>query len=418
MKKVLAGIFLLFANQAISQIDIASNERFFLEKKNLYLRQGENKGLIGLSVNYNVNSNTIDNSFLRQALYKGYIQEDVKTNTLGELKEKNRAGLTFYGGLFGAARKGRFTFTAALSHNEYFAAASKPDFIKLVFGGNKQFEDKHAEIGNTSVRYFNYQSLSLGLHKQIEGKNLIVGGGVSLVRGGSFQDLTIKRGDFYTAPGGDFIEFDTEISMSYSSKDARALPKSNGIGAGLNFSLATFTEKSSLNFEIKDFGFISWNGIENYRGDAAYRFEGIRVKNIFQANDSIFTGLNPDSLSAQLGIKKSSEKMTTTLPTQFRMNYTHLVSEKFTIGTGINYLLSPAYIPRIYLKPIYNFNNNLSIIPTIAYGGFGGLDFELGVVKSFNDKFLVSANIFYLEYLLASKSSSGHGFNLNMFKTF
>ena len=418
MKLFLAGTLSILAFSAMAQLDIAGNERIFLEKKQLYLRQGENKGLVGITANYHVNSGSIDNSFLKQALYGGYIDEETKQSTFGNLKTKNRAGLMFNGGLVGAVRKDSYTIVAGITHNEYFSAVNKPDFFKLIFSGNKQFEDKHANLSNTSIQYFNYQGLTVGLHKQLEGKNIILGGGLSIIRGGSLQSLSMKRGDFYTAPGGHYIDFDTDISLSFSNSDKRAIPRSNGIGAGIDLSLSAFTEKSTFNFEIKDLGFISWSNINNYQGSGLYRFDGIKVKDIFQVNDSVFTGLNADSISAQLGLAKNRKKVNTALPSQFGANYTYYFSPKFTLATGVKYVLSPAYVPRVYIKPIYNVSEGFSIIPTVAYGGFGGLDFELGVVKNFNDKLLISANLFYLEYLIAPTSSSGHGFNVSLFKTF
>lgn len=418
MKFLLASAFSILAVHAMAQLDIGSNERMFLERRQLYLREGNNKGLIGLTANYHVNSNSVDNWFFKQAIYEGFIDGDVKQNTFQNLKPKNRGGLTFNSGLFGAVRKSSYTIVAGIAHNQYFSAASKPDFFKLIFNGNKQFEDKHANVSNTSIRYFNYQSFSLGLHKRLEGKNIIIGGSLSVLRGGSLQELSIKRGDFYTAPGGDYIDFDTDISLSYSVKEKRTIPKSNGMGTAVNLSFSTFTDKNTFNFELKDLGFISWKNIQNHRGNSLFRFEGIKVKSIFQVNDSIFTGLNPDSMSAQLGLRKADKDMTTILPMQLGVNYIHVFSEKISLATGINYIFTQAYVPRLYIKPVYNFRKNFAIIPAIAYGGFGGLDFDLGLLKSFNDKFLISANFFYLEYLVAPGSSSGHGYNVSLIKTF
>jgi hypothetical protein len=77
-------------------------------------------------------------------------------------------------------------------------------------------------------------------------------------------------------------------------------------------------------------------------------------------------------------------------------------------------MLNAAYIPRLYIKMVYYLKKNLIIVPTLAYGGFGRGDFELGIAKSFKDKLMISANLFYLEYFLLPKKSSGNGFNLSL----
>jgi hypothetical protein len=77
-------------------------------------------------------------------------------------------------------------------------------------------------------------------------------------------------------------------------------------------------------------------------------------------------------------------------------------------------MLNAAYIPRLYIKMVYYLKKDLIIAPILAYGGFGRGDFELGIIKSVKDKLMISANLFYLEYFLLPKKSSGNGLNLSL----
>ena len=106
------------------------------------------------------------------------------------------------------------------------------------------------------------------------------------------------------------------------------------------------------------------------------------------------------------------------LPTTVHLNYLYKFSEKLTVAIGIKQMLNVSYKPRLYVKPIYYLNSSLIVAPTIAYGGFGGADLELGLAKKFNNHLLISANIFYIEYILLPKKTSGHGFNVSISKLF
>jgi hypothetical protein len=127
-----------------------------------------------------------------------------------------------------------------------------------------------------------------------------------------------------------------------------------------------------------------------------------------------FFNLKADSVAKEMGLRKEKKSLTYFIPATLHVNYTYNHSDRLTMVTGVKHMLNAAYIPRLYIKMVYYLKKNLIIVPTLAYGGFGRGDFELGIAKSFKDKLMISANLFYLEYFLLPKKSSGNGFNLSL----
>jgi len=328
----------------------------------------------------------------------------------------NRGGYDFNAGIsYRYQAKPDLAIIVGLNQRQQFNAKFSKDLFELVFRGNKQFVDKHAEIGPLAINFFDYQNLFLGVQKNINSK-FIIGGGLSFIRGGQFNTLRIDRGSLYTAPDGSYLDFDMKFKLAFS--ESENFFTSNGMGLAANWNASIIQEKSRINFEIRDLGFIRWSNLRTYEGDSVYRYEGIEVNNVLTFSDSIFSQIKADSIAGDLGVKRSEKDFTYTIPATFHVNYVRYLSEKITLVGGVEYMLRAAYIPRVYVKGLYYFKDDFFIAPVVAYGGFGRLDFELGAAKSFNNKLVISANAFYLEYVLLPKMSSGQGFNFSVTKLF
>ena len=403
---------------AFSQIELERNDQYLLRQKNP--GQGRNdsiKTLINLNGGYYLNSNSINNNFIR-FFRDNYITDQNKSENEKRLKSVNRAGLEMNAGLTWMQKGKKLTYVVGLNERRMFNAKFTKDFFELVFRGNGGYTGKSAQLSPLNITYFNYESLYLGVQKNIEEKKLMIGGGISLIRGGTFDQAKIKKGTLYTDSNSAYFEFNMNYQLAYPDKQGSLFGNRNGLGLAGTFYLSWIREKGQVNFEVRDLGFISYKNLNVYSGNSTYRYNGYDVNNILQFNDSIFTNLKTDSVAKSIGIQKEKKKITYMIPATVHLNYVYNYSDRLTLVGGIKHIINTSYIPRLYIKSVYYLKKDLIVIPMLAYGGFGRADIELGISKSFRDKLMISANLFYLEYFLMAKKSSGNGLSLSISKIF
>jgi hypothetical protein len=402
----------------LAQFDIDRNEQYLLAQKNP--GQGKNdsvKTLINLNGGYNLNSNSINNNFIR-LFRKNFITDENKSENEKRLRSVNRLGLEMNAGLTWMQKGKKFTYVAGLNERRLFNARFSKDFFELLFRGNASYIGKEAKLSPLNITYFNYESLYLGIQKDLKEKNLMLGGGISLIRGGTFDQAKIKKGTLYTDTASAYLDFNMDYQLAYSGNSGSAFGSTNGLGLATTFYLSWIKGKGQLNFEVRDLGFITYKNLNVYSGNSTYRYNGYDVNNILQFNDSIFSNFKADSIAKDMGLSKERKNLSYLIPATFHLNYIYHYNDRLSLVGGIKHMINASYIPRFYLKSLYYLKNDLVIIPMIAYGGFGRGDFELGISKSFKDKLMVSVNMFYLEYFLLAKKSSGNGLNLSVTKLF
>jgi hypothetical protein len=411
-------IVLLGLKPLLAQLDPDRNDQYLLNCKNP--AQGRNdsiRTLISLYGGYDLNSNSINNNFIR-FFRSNFITDENKSENEKRLKTVNRIGLEMKAGLTWMQKTKKMTYVVALNERQLFNARFSEDFFKLLFRGNTSYIGKEAKLSPLKLNYFNYESLYLGVQKNLKEKSILLGGGISLVRGGTFNQAIIRNGTLYTDTSLAYLDFNMDYQLAYTDNSASVFGKANGLGLAGTFYLSWIREKSQLNFEMRDLGFISYKNMNVYSGNSTYRYNGYDVNNIFQFNDSIFSNLKADSVASDMGLQKEKKSFTFIIPATFQINYVYHYNDRLSLVAGIKHMVNAAYIPRVYIKPVYYLKKDLIIAPTIAYGGFGRGDFELGIAKSFKDKLMVSLNLFYLEYFLLPKKSSGNGLNLSLTKLF
>ncbi|HXA03061.1 MAG TPA: hypothetical protein VNW99_13795, partial [Cytophagaceae bacterium] len=382
--------------------------------------QGRNdsiKTLVNLNGGYDLNSNSINNNFIR-FFRNNYITDQNKSDNEKRLKAVNRAGLEMNAGLTWMQKGKKLTYVVGLNERRMATAKFSKDFFELLFRGNGAYVGKSAQLSPLKITYFNYESLYLGVQKNIEEKKLMIGGGISLIRGGTFDQVKIKKGTLYTDTALAYIDFNMNYQLAYPNNQGSAFGSTNGLGLAGTFYMSWIREKGQLNFEIRDLGFIRYKNLNVYSGNSTYRYNGYNVNNILQLNDSIFTNLKADSIAKSMGLQKEKKNITYMIPATFHLNYVYHYNDRLTLVGGVKHIINASYLPRVYIKSVYYLKKDLVIIPMLAYGGFGRADFEFGISKSFHDKLMVSANLFYLEYFLMAKKSSGNGLSLSVSKLF
>lgn len=418
MKFVYLFAFLLIASSSFGQLETDRNFRFLYDLKNpAYVNEAGDSDYLDISVGSVYNSNAVTSSFIKKLVFGGYIDNGLKDQVSKRLKDVNRFGFDFSAGISGRASLGSVSFVAGLYYKEHLDTKFSKDLFELVFRGNSQFAGQTINIAPLKYRYFDSQSLYVGLEKDLNEK-LRVGGGLSFIRGGRFNEAILNRGDLYTEPSGAYIDINADPNISYSDR-SKGTFSSDGLGASLNlYGRYQVSEKSTLLLEARDIGFIRWKNLNNYRGDSTYRYDGFFVDDIFTLNNGFLDRYNSDSLAKDLKIQNTKKNISYLIPATFHIQYVQHFNSKVSLSGGLKYVWNASNLPRVYLKGIYYITETLIVIPAFGYGGYGKGDIELGLAKSFKDKYFISLNGLFIEYVAMPSKSSGLGLNFSFTKTF
>ena len=418
-KIILSFLIAISSYGAMAQMEIDKRERFLLDKKDS-IGIPSYKWLINLSGDYYTNSNSITNSFIKTLLYKGaFIDDAAKDRETKRLKKYNRLGLDEVASINGVYNAKNLTYVFGLNQRVFASSHFSNDLFELAFRGNADYAGKTANLNRTSIQAFDYQSAYFGIQKQLKEGKYTIGGAVSLIRGGQYHDLRMKHASLYTDPSGAYVSLNGDLNFSQTPSDSGASPlKSHGKGAGVNLFFSMKTEKGRLNFEVRDLGFIRWNDVKTYSGNSTFQYNGLLVDNILSSGASIASAVTLDSVAKAAGIKIETKNKTSALPSVFHLNYVFSPNKRVSRTIGVRYTLTPGYIPRVYIQEGDFLGKGFTLINTLAYGGFGRLDYEIGMLKKFNNSFIVSVNLFAFEYLVLPGRSSGNGLNFGLTKLF
>ncbi len=420
MKSRVVLAFLLFISFfSNAQIEIDKMERLLLDKKDS-IGIPSYKLLINVYGDFYLNSNSLSNKFISSLLYKGnFIDEEMKDKNTKRLKKYNRLGVDEHVGIQGVYSTSKLNYVFGIDQRVFASAHFSDDLFEMVFRGNTSFAGKDANLKKTSIQVYDYQSLYVGVQKQLKEGKYTLGAAASFIRGGNYQGLKMKNTSMYTEPSGQYIDLNGDINFSRYAYDSSASAlKSRGKGAAINLFFSMKNEKGRLNFEVRDLGFITWKNIKTYSGDSTFRYDGILINDILSTGTSIASDITVDSIAVETGIDIEYKNKTTFLPTIFHLNYIFSPNKRHSRTIGVRYMLSPGYIPRVYLREADFLGKGFTLVNTFSYGGFGRLDYEIGLLKKFKNSFIISANLFAFEYLVMPAKSSGHGLNIGLTKLF
>lgn len=410
--------FFLFACvfHSYGQLPGDAIDRLWLDQQNAYLsNEPANKGLLQVGASVEAASSAVTNSFFKASLVKGNITNDDKDVVSKRLKAHNRLGADLNFSINGIYHASKISILAGVGHRELWQSTFSKALFETVFRGNKMYAGQQVSLA-AKASYLNYDYLYVGAAKSI--KNVTLYGTANLLRGGQWMQIDMPKADMYTQTDGEYIDFNTQMKLNYSDNKLKTFPSTKGIGAAATLGVTWQKEKHKINFEARDLGFISWNKQTVIAASSNYHYEGLEVNDLLSASIFNTSNINIDTLSQKLKATKTTERITSTLPATFLLNYSYQWRSNFRVFLLAKHLTQGAYIPKITLRGQYTFGKSWHIIPSISYGGFGRQAIELGVIKSFRKAFVVSANLFCLEYLILPKQTGGGGLNFSLIKLF
>ncbi|HSZ24624.1 MAG TPA: DUF5723 family protein [Cytophagaceae bacterium] len=414
--KIILSLLLLISIGASAQMEIDKMERLLLTKKDS-LGAANYKWLINLSGDYYTNSNAITNSFVKTLAYNGaFVDDALKDKESNRLKKSNRLGADAYAALQGIYNGKKLTYVFGVGQRAFLGVRFPEDLFNLVFRGNASFAGQNADLSHTNVKFFDYQNFYVGAQKQLSEGKFTIGASASFLRGGNYQSLQMNNTNLYTEPTGQYVSLNGDLN--YSKTSGGSFGKSHGKGASVNLFFSMKHNKNRLNFEIRDIGFITWKDVKTYSGDSTYQYNGLLVNNVLAPGASIVNNITVDSIASSIGLKIHTQNMTMALPTVFHVNYMLSPNKRLTRTIGLRYMLAPGYIPQLYIREADFLGKGFTLVNMLSYGGFGRMDYQIGVMKKFQNSFIISLNLFAFEYLVLPNKSSGNGLNFGLTKLF
>ncbi|MFT5969892.1 MAG: hypothetical protein ACI8ZO_000389 [Flavobacteriales bacterium] len=134
------------------------------------------------------------------------------------------------------------------SQSKFVGEISKPALDLLLYG-NSKYAGELLFLAPTALKLFSFTEL--GVFKYFGDYWL----GASLLLGNNFQEITLNKGEFFTAEDGSYMSLGLDFEHRKSDTSRMGFGAINGIGAALSFGYRS----DNLKIEVNNLGFISWN---------------------------------------------------------------------------------------------------------------------------------------------------------------
>lgn len=419
MRKIFFILFILSINN-ISKAQIAS---IFAEE---FLDSAKTR--IGIGGDYDLNSNAFTTSFLSKFYTGGYIDTDLKNSVLNRVKNENRIGANFNYGIYAAFKLDSFNHKKNVSvffsvrDRFHFDSKFSMDFYKVGFYGNSLYAGKTANFNDFSLNLIRYQQLQVGIFSSKLDSAARWGISISFLKGEQYLSVQAKKAELFTSEDGQYIDFNTDLQIAKSDTAHNGIGAFNGYGSSVDIYFeAPFQTRfgnSKLRVSVSDIGFIRFNKQTlTLKQDSMFHYTGFKVNSFYDLQDSTFGGTSKDSvINAIAPFKKQS--FSATLPSILDLNFETHFSKYFHLTEGIRYVFNANYKLLAYVKGNFYLNSNFMISATFGYGGYGNLNYGLGVFAKLGKDFAIYAGSNNIEGFIVPKKACGQGAYISLIKQF
>lgn len=379
--------------------------------------------------NYDLGSDNLTNAFMEKFYTGGYIDSDLKGGVLSRTKSRNRIGANFNGGIFGAFaldslfHKPGFGIFFSVKDREHFDAGFSRDLYKVGFYGNAPYAGKTADFNGFNMTLLRYQQVQIGLFSSKLDSAARWGIGVSFLKGEQYLSAFAKKAELYTSDDGQYIDFNTELTVAQSDTAHKGFQAFNGMGASVDIYFeAPFKTRfgnSKIKVSVSDIGLIKYNQNTLYLNrDSLFHFTGFNVTSINDLQNAGITGkTTQDSvLHAIVPFKKQS--VTVTLPAILNLSFETRFNKVFELSEGIRYVFNANYNLLYYVKGGFHLNKQFMLSATLSYGGYSTLNYGLGLYANMGKGFIIYAGSNNIEGYLVPKRTTAQGVYLTLIKDF
>ena len=383
---------------------------------------------IGITGDYDINSNAITNQFTEKFYTGGHINNDLKNSVLNRIKNNNRIGGNINSGVFAAFKLdpyGKYKNTSiffSVRDREHFDAQFSKDLFKIGFYGNADYAGKTADLSNFDLNLIKYQQIQVGLYSSKFDSVARWGVGVSFLKGEQYLSIDAKKAELFTSADGQFVNLNTQFSMTRSDTAHTGITALNGYGASMDlFFEAPFKTPfgaSKISTSVSDLGSIRFNNqTQTASQNSLLHYQGFQINNLYDLRDSTIGKREKDSVKNIIApFKKKAYSVT--LPAIFDLAIETRLNRYFSLKEGIRYVFNANNKMLIYAKGTFFINRKWILTSTFGYGGYGTFNYGIGTSVKLPKKFIIRVGSNNLEGFIVPKKTTGQGAYFTLIKQF
>lgn len=412
LKRIYLSIFLLVLTASFARA----------QQSHIAFSEGtQGQFLVAVDGSFDIGSNAVKTKFFNSFYSGKFIDTDLKDKTYKSLKNNNRIGFDVTYRLQIAQMPDSvksWGYYASLNNVIHADAGFKGDLFRLAFSGNSDYAGQTMELGKSDFQFLSYRQVKAGF---IKGSNKSTWGlGLSFIKGESYLGASLDKGELFTETDGLYLDITSQLTLQRSDTGDVKFSDMVGWGAGLDFLYsAQLNDKSKLNIEVSDLGFISWSDksvkIEN---DTTLHFEGIEIDNLIDLGDSLFTGFTTDSLLDTLGAHSSSGAFSTVVPGYIHLNYITQLKDNLALNAGIAQRLKANFFPYIYVGTNVKLGERVTFTNRLSYGGYASLGVGVGMRFDIGKFMRFEVNSNHIEGYLIPGATTAQGVSVNLMGRF
>jgi hypothetical protein len=398
---------------------------FFAQYNSEFLNFEKTGRSISINGEYELGSNGIYNSLLNKFIYGGYINKKIKDASNDHMKNLNVMGANInYDMSVFFGRNSKYSYLIGIKDQIIFNSSFTKDFYQLMFYGNKPYLNETKNLAGSSINSLRFQELKLGFIWHKIDTTAKVGVSVSILKGQQLFYIKAKEGSsLYTNSDGTELVFNSDFDMALSDTNNRKNPFAyTGIGASADIFFETpykskIGKGSVLTVNANNIGFLHWfdNSVQ-YNSDSTFRFDGYKVDNLLDLQDTTLAAINRDSIIKNT-TNARKESFNVNIPTNLLIINKIRFTNKFVLGTGFRYLFNSNFKPYFFADAEYQLTSKITGVLHVAYGGYSKLN--VGLAFSYNSPawfFKIGSNS--LQGYISPSNTYGQGAFISIAKKF
>lgn len=314
------------------------------------------------------------------------------------------------------------SFYFTFNHREMRELNASKEAFELIFFGNARFENDTADLSNLRFYNYMYNQYAFGVKKKFDygSYQMDVGLGISLLQVFNQQEIRTNKTSIYTAPDGEWIDINYDLTFNASNEGASKFGALNGIGASGDFHLGFMNKnKWKLTFDVSDLGYTTYRkNPVNYSGTKNVHFTGIVLPDLTTFSSQTFDTLNLDSAVRSYLPVKSNNLYSLFMPFSFAVVFSKpLLNDRLVLTAGLQYRYLPNYNVYGFIKANYFIQRDLVVSLSGGAGGYSKFNLGLELAKSWKyfDFALGSSNLLGV---FSPNKYYGTGFYLKMGTSF
>jgi hypothetical protein len=346
---------------------------------------GQRSGSFTLTSNGDYSSNAIGKNIVQSFFYGGFIDQDMKNESIERLQNINQFGLDMNAELLFRS-KGDLSkkesspfynhgYSIQTGYHQFSSIIFSRDAFRYAFEGNSLFLGDTADFSGTRFQSIGYSKIGFGIFNRSTNNSVTL----NVLSLNQFATGAMSTATIYQDNQNDTINMDYTGVFSFAK--GGGFSKGFGLSFDIDYRIQTNENDHAMTFQLlaKNIGFIlPTHALSHYSADSSFQYTGFNLNQLVQQNI-----LNTIQLADTLGLEKGTEKKAILLPgfIQFSKLVDMQAMQRIQSFYGARLFLSTNYIPYFFAGVHGRVTKHWSTGISASYGGFSRL--KWGMYSSF-----------------------------------